>query len=310
MKLVTYDDTRSWRLGAWLPDGSVLDLADAADRSGQSCASTMQAFINSGEPAWDLARHLIERPLGASVRRGVRLLAPLPQPIRLRDCSLFLEHMEVALQKIADMALARGEQPTTRGLPPVYKQQVIYYNADNLHVHGPDDEIAWPSHSHWMDYELEWACVVGKTGHNIAPERARDHIFGLTLFNDWSARDLQLPFMTANLGPGEGKDFANSLGPCIATLDEFDDPYDCLMTATVNGQQWSSGSTSRMHHRFEDAIVQFSRGKTLYAGEVFGSGTVLGGCGFELDRRLADGDVVELSMDRIGTLRNRIRRQV
>jgi 2-keto-4-pentenoate hydratase/2-oxohepta-3-ene-1,7-dioic acid hydratase in catechol pathway len=312
MKWVTYADGAAGRLGALLRDGTVLDVAQAAALTGgRPVPAAMQAFIEAGEPAWDAARQAVARAPDEARRPGVALLAPLPRPIRLRDCSLFLEHMEVALEKIAAMARERGETPTTHGLPPVYRQQVIYYNADHVHVVGPEAEIAWPAHSDWMDYELEWACVVGRTGTDIRPERAREHIFGLTLFNDWSARDLQLPFMAANLGPGEGKDFANSLGPCIATLDEFEggDPYTGTLTATVNGERWSHGSTSRMHHRFEDAIVQFSRGKTLFAGEVFGSGTVLGGCGFELGRRLADGDVVELSHDVIGTLRNRIRRQ-
>jgi 2-keto-4-pentenoate hydratase/2-oxohepta-3-ene-1,7-dioic acid hydratase in catechol pathway len=191
-------------------------------------------------------------------------------------------------------------------LNPVFREQVIYYNADHVHVFGPDHDIGWPERSSWADYELEWACIVGKTGINISPARAREHIFGFTIFNDWSARDLQVPFMEANLGPGEGKDFANGIGPCIATLDEFDDPYSLLMTARVNGEQWSSGSTNSMYHRFEDAIAQFSRGKTLYAGEVIASGTVLGGCGFELGRRLQHGDVVELEVEGIGVLRNRV----
>ena len=157
-----------------------------------------------------------------------------------------------------------------------------------------------------MDYELEWACVIGPGGRDIPPGRARDHIFGYTIFNDWSARDVQIAVMSANLGPGEGKDFANGLGPCIATPDEFADPYALAMTAHVNGELWSQGSTGTMHHSFEDAIVQFSRERTLHAGEVLGSGTVLSGCGFELDRRLAEGDVVELAVEGIGTLRNRI----
>jgi 2-keto-4-pentenoate hydratase/2-oxohepta-3-ene-1,7-dioic acid hydratase in catechol pathway len=114
--------------------------------------------------------------------------------------------------------------------------------------------------------------------------------------------------MAANLGPGEGKDFEGGygLGPCIATPDEFPDPYKLTMTAHINGEQWSRGNTSTMHHRFEDAIVQFSRGKPIRAGEVIGSGTVLSGCGFELGKQLKPGDTVELQIEGIGTLRNRV----
>lgn len=307
MKLVTFRGTSgdhgADRLGALLAGGGVLDLAAAGRLVARPMAADMQALIEGGEALWDDARHLVEACPDEAVHERYRLLSPLPHPIRLRDCSLFLEHMEVALAKIAE---ERGDPSV--GLPPVFREQIIYYNADNLHVFGDGDDIAWPRHSAWMDYELEWACVVGRTGTNIRPEDAHRHIFGFTIFNDWSARDLQLPFMVANLGPGEGKDFANSLGPCIATPDEFDDLHDCPMAARVNGELWSQGSTATMHHSFEDAIVQFSRDKPLLAGEVFGSGTVLSGCGFELGRRLADGDVVALSVGPIGTLTNRVTR--
>ena len=159
-----------------------------------------------------------------------------------------------------------------------------------------------------MDYELEWACVIGVSGRDIPRDDAMEHVLGFTILNDWSARDVQLPLMETKLGPGEGKDFPGSwgLGPCIVTPDELGDPYDLVMTAKVNGEEWSRGSTSSMFHRFEDAIVQFSREKTLYAGEVIGSGTVLHGCGLELGRRLAIGDLVELEIEKIGILRNRI----
>ena len=306
MKLVTFDAGSGSRLGAIVGNDGVLDLEESGRLHGRSLPSAMQPFIEAGEKAWDDARWLIERSPSEAMRRNFRLRAPLPQPIRVRDCNLFLEHMEVSLKKIAKLARERGEVPVLDGLAPVYKQQCIYYNADHVHIYGPNDDIPWPAHSDWIDYELEWACVIGKTAIDIRSDQAREHIFGFTIFNDWSARDLQFPFMTAGLGPGEGKDFANSLGPCIATLDEFDDPYACSMTARVNGELWSSGSTSTMYHKFESAIAQFSKSKMLFAGEVLGSGTVLGGCGFELGRRLSRGDLVELSIDNIGTLRNRI----
>jgi 2-keto-4-pentenoate hydratase/2-oxohepta-3-ene-1,7-dioic acid hydratase in catechol pathway len=205
-----------------------------------------------------------------------------------------LEHMEIALGKIG------------RTLLDEFKRQPIYYNADHLHIFGTDVDVPWPTRSQWIDYELEWACVIGRTAANITPETARDHIFGFTIFNDWSARDLQIPFMECGLGPGAGKDFANGLGPCIATLDEFEDIYDLRMTARVNGEQWSDGTTGSMFHKWEDAIAELSVDRTLAAGEVIGSGTVLSGCGFEVDRRLAIGDMVELEIEGIGVLRNRV----
>jgi len=325
MRLVTFDAGAGPRLGALTDADRVLDLALAAsrDRAADPAFASMQSLIEAGERAWDGARRLIERAASQATHEvtSVRLLAPLPRPVRLRDCSLFLDHMEKALVRWArNLAEAEADpvsafealMSTDRFiLKPIFRKQVIYYNADHLAVSGPDDDIVWPSYSDWMDYELEWACVIGAGGADITPERARKHIFGYTIFNDWSARDVQLPVMEANLGPGEGKDFArsNGLGPCIITPDEVADPYALTMTARVNGEEWSRGSTATMHHSFEDAVVQFSREKPLHPGEVIGSGTVLSGCGFELGRKLAAGDLVELEIEAIGTLRNRIVRR-
>ena len=183
---------------------------------------TMQLLIELGEGGLAAARALVDAaPVGALLPMPP-LLAPWPRPIRFRDCSLFLEHMEVALVKIAQVqadntpdpakALAEFRANGKYSLHPEFRKQIIYYNADHLHIYGTGSDIVWPVQSRWADYELEWACVVGKTGRDIERSRAREHIFGFTIFNDWSARDIQIPFMEANLGPGEGKDFANSLG--------------------------------------------------------------------------------------------------
>ncbi len=295
MKLVTFDAGRGPRLGA-LTETGALDLAVAATRQKQTLPISMQAFIELGPKAWDLARELIKTHHRDDVfpSENIQLLAPIPHPVRFRDACLFLEHMEKALGKL------------DRPFDPEFKRQVIYYNADNVHVSGTGAEIVWPRDSSWIDYELEWACVVGTPGVDIALENASDHIFGFTILNDWSARDLQFPFMGCGLGPAAGKDFANSFGPCIVTPDEFDDPYSLQMSARINGEQWSNGTTSSMYWRFEDAISQLSKGRPLIAGEIFGSGTVLDGCGFELERQLSFGDVVELQVEGLGILKNRI----
>ena len=325
MRLVTFTAGADPRLGALLPDGVVLDLALAATRTGAdaSALGSMQGLIEGGERVWDGARALIDKPPVEALQAAatVQLLAPLPRPIRLRDCSLFLQHMEKALLKMASNLAEREPDPKAAyealiasgdyALKPIFKNQIVYYNSDLLAVSGPDAEIVWPPYSDWMDFELEWACVIGKTVRDATKANARDHIFGYTIFNDWSARDVQMPIMDAKLGPGEGKDFdlGNGLGPCIATADEFPNPYNLTMTAKVNGEEWSRGSTGTMHHSFDDAVVQFSRAKTLHAGEVIGSGTVLSGCGFELGRKLAANDVVELEIEGIGVLRNRVVRR-
>lgn len=293
MRLVTFHTGAEARLGAMTVAG-ILDLAAAGERVGRSLPASMQALIEAGEGAWDDARQVIGVCPDEAMAPHAMLLAPLPRPLRLRDACLFLEHIEASFK--------------TAGLPfsEEFKKQIIYYNADNLHVFGSDENVPWPSASTDRDYELEWACVIGRSGVDIARDAANAHIFGYTIFNDWSARDLQMPFMTSYLGPAGGKDFANSLGPCIVTADELPDPYALRMTARVNGELWSDGSTRTMYHSFEDAVSRLSKDRTIFAGEVIGSGTVLNGCGLEIGRQLAIGDVVELEIESIGVLRNRI----
>jgi len=293
MRLVTFQKQNKACLGAMVADG-ILDIEGASQSAGVKVPTAMQALIDAGPAAWDAVRELIEKCPAENVVAGASLLAPLPKPVRIRDCSLFLEHMELAMEKLG------------KTMHPEFKRQVIYYNADNVHIYGPDDDVPWPRASKWIDYELEWACVVGRAGANISVENARDHIFGYTVFNDWSARDLQFPFMDAGLGPAAGKDFANSLGPCIVTPDEFEDPYKLKMQARINGEVWSDGATDSMFHSFEDAVSQLSADRPLIPGEIMGSGTVLRGCGFELDRKLAIGDEIELEIEGIGILRNRV----
>ena len=160
-----------------------------------------------------------------------------------------------------------------------------------------------------MDYELEWAIVTQGAGADISREQARAHIFGYTIFNDVSARDIQAQDIRSQSGMGgRSKDFdtGNVLGPCLVTADEITDPYNLTMVARVNEEEWSRGNTSQMDHCFEDVLAYVSRSQTVYPGEVFGSGTVPTGCGLEHNRFLEDGDVVELDVEGIGVLRNRI----
>ncbi|MBP7335976.1 fumarylacetoacetate hydrolase family protein [Niveispirillum sp.] len=318
MKLVTFVRGEAQRLGALVED-RVLDLQAAAAGAAPAFAS-MLALIEAGPEAWDAARALIAKANVDAMHdlADARLLAPLPRPTRLRDCSLMLEHMDVVLMQMARRAAEEESDPDAAyerlmasgkyALNPTFKKQCVYYNADHTSVSGTEVDIVWPSYSDYIDFELEWACVIGRPARDATRERAAEHIFGYTILNDWSARDVQMPLMYTMNGPGEGKDFPGSwgIGPCIVTPDEIGDPYDLTMTATINGVQWTRGTTGSMYHRFEDAIAQFSREKTILPGEVLGSGTVLGGCGFELGRKLSPGDLVELEVQNIGVLRNRV----
>ncbi|KQX19241.1 MULTISPECIES: fumarylacetoacetate hydrolase family protein [unclassified Sphingomonas] len=312
MRLVTYERGGTESIGALLDGDSVVDLAAATDEA-PAYFGSMQALIEAGEPALRHARAIVEAAPETAVLGlcDVALLAPLPRPVKMRDCQLFLEH----LQAVGEMMLrqkAGADGPGVEGsyhLAPIVSERIIYYNCDTTAVCGTGQEAIWPGETDWMDFELEWACVVGKDGRNISPAQAREHIFGYTIFNDLSARDVQLAVMAGQIGPGAGKDFDNSnpIGPCIVTADAVPDPYALTMTASVNGERWSQGSTGSMHHRFEDAIVMLSRDRQLHAGEIIASGTVLSGCGFELQRRLSPGDVVELHVEAIGSLVTTVR---
>ncbi|BCK72229.1 fumarylacetoacetase [Streptomyces libani subsp. rufus] len=321
MRLMTFQDSGGDRLGA-LVDGDtvVVDLAAAAGPNRPAFAS-MQALIDAGERGLAEARKLVadhpehtRRPAGSVTWRS-----PLPRPVRLRDCGLFIEHLAPTGKSMAKRQAASADDPEAElarllasgryDVPKLVTERVLYYGADHLSVSGPDEVINCPSYSAHLDYELEWAAVVGRTGRDITPDDAHSYIFGYTIFNDWTARDTQALIAQAGFGVGgDSKDFDGSttLGPCIVTADEIADPYALEMSAWVNGVERSRGTTRRMHHSFESAVVQLSTGKTVYAGEVLGSGTVRSGTSFENGWQLADGDVVELEVEGIGVLRNRV----
>ncbi|MBT0961181.1 fumarylacetoacetate hydrolase family protein [Denitromonas iodatirespirans] len=278
----------------------------------------MQALIDSGNAGLALARELertIEMQAECTVPLAtVRLAAPLPCPPQMRDFSTFETHMRQAAVGMARLRGARQgstqalPQPSDIVLPEAFTRQPLYYKTNRFSVVGHQHEVVWPSYSERFDYELEFGIVLGRGGRDIPRERAAEHIFGYTIFNDFSARDAQEFEMTAPFGPTKGKDFdtGNVLGPWIVTADELPNPYALRMTARINGEIWSDGNSRDMIHRFEDMIAHVSRDETLYPGEFFGSGTSGGGCGLELDRWLQPGDVVELEVEGIGVLRNRV----
>ena len=231
-------------------------------------------------------------PEEARITEPARLLAPI-DPIAYRDFMAFEQHFVTAARKL------RGREPA----PVLYELPVSYFG--NAHaVLGPEDEIPWPHYSEHMDYELELGIVIGVSGRNIEPEDASAHILGLTVFNDFSARDIQMKEMAGGLGPSKGKHFASAVGPRIVTLDSL--PDSLRMTARINGELWSDGSTATLMWSIGELIAWASASEPLIAGTLLGTGTVGGGCGAELGRKLDPGDVVELEIEGIGVLRNRL----
>ncbi|TLY29968.1 MAG: fumarylacetoacetate hydrolase family protein [Ignavibacteria bacterium] len=224
----------------------------------------------------------------------VRLMAPLPRPASMRDFYSFEEHVKKGFEK-------RGEP-----MPAEWYEMPVYYKGNHQSIIGPDEDVHWPSFTQQFDYELELAIIIGKAGRNIPEARAREHIAGFTIMNDFSARDMQKKEMKVRLGPAKGKDFATAIGPVLVTPDEIGDPYTLKMTARINGEVWSEGNSRAMYHSFEKMIAFVSMDETIEPGDLFGSGTVGKGCGLELDRWLKPGDIVELEIEGIGILKNRV----
>ena len=272
MKLVTYESASGPRVGA-LEDGGVVDLGFDGD---------MVGFIEAGAPEGP------RREVGEA-----RLLAPL-RPRSLRDFLAFEGHLKGALSRLG------------RDIPEEWYEVPAYYKGMPDTVIGPEDEIPWPSWTEHLDHELELAAVVGPRCRDVATGEAAGVIFGYTIWNDMSARDVQTRELPIGMGPAKAKDWdgSNVLGPCLVTADELD-AGDLGMSVRVNGETWGRDTSASMHHTFADMIAYASRDQTLYPGEVFGSGTAAGGSGLELDRRLNPGDVVELEIEGIGTLGNR-----
>ena len=313
MKLVTFEaGNDSRKLGALTEDlQRVTDLQAVhlrAHGAGHPSLASMQRLIDGGSEGLAAAAGCVAdaTPAEKQPLDRVRLLAPLPLPPQIRDCLCFEDHLINAMEA-GTRRTGRPPSQQQVDMLETMRRQPIWYKANRFAVVGPDHEVRWPAYSKLMDYELEMGMVLGRTGVNISREDAGDYIFGYTIFNDLSARDAQVREMSGGLGPAKGKDFdgANVFGPCIATADEFD-PNNANMSVRVNGELRSEGNSSSMLYRFEDLIAFISRDETLHAGEIIGSGTVGGGCGLELGSFLESGDVVELVIEGIGVLRNRI----
>lgn len=274
--------------------GTRLDL-----ETGMFLSSTA-TLIEQGPEIWqevaDVARAASSLPDLQVIegRSGVRWLNPLDRLASLRDFLAFEDHVK------------RGAARRNGEVPEYWYEAPIYYKGNHRALLGPDDVCAWPSYTNRLDFELELALIVGRRGRNVQASEASSHIFGFTIFNDFSARDIQAKEMSAWLGPGKGKDFGNSLGPCIVTCNEVGSEPDLAMICRVNGEEWGRARSSDAKWRWSDMLAHVSADEDIFPGDVYGSGTPGGCCGLDLGRELEPGDVVELEIEKIGVLRNSV----
>lgn len=329
MKLVSFQNasaqtTGEVSIGCWIGTSSapansqILSFALGFDwLKSQTSGRDMLQFIQQGDPAVQAARSLLQAHQEGRLpstcllpASSVRLLSPVPRPPSMRDGYAFRQHVETARRN--------------RGLPmiPEFDLFPTFYFTNHLAVTGPGEVAVQKQAQDKLDFELEVAVVIGKSGKNIPASKADEYIFGYTIMNDWSARTLQMEEMKLNLGPAKGKDFATSLGPWLVTPDELS-KYKALgphgaqhrlsMKAFVNQKQVSSGSLDQMNWTFAQIIERVSYGVTLHPGEVIGSGTVGTGCFLELNgskitdnQWLKPGDQVVLEVEGLGRLENKI----
>lgn len=328
MKYLTFanpDDIRNPCLGV-LIDETVVDLTElrtwaqgARAIPTENLPESLIALIFAGPSTWNYVHKLVStlkdedplrlkgaqrKPVGHALNQVV-LYPPLPNPESLRDFFAFETHAK-------NVYAIRGKE-----VPQEWYQFPVFYFSNPHAIFGPGSAIPYPPQSQALDYELEVACVIGKTGIDIPIEEAVDHIFGFTIFNDWSARDIQRKEMRVGLGPAKSKDFASSLGPWIITPDELQDHatdrpgvYDLAMIARINGEERTHGNWKDIHYSFAEMIARASQGVYLLPGEVIGSGTVGYGSLLEITQGegpwLKPGDIVELEIDKLGVLSNQV----
>jgi 2-keto-4-pentenoate hydratase/2-oxohepta-3-ene-1,7-dioic acid hydratase in catechol pathway len=305
------------RLVRWRIDGRDHDGALVGDRLVDlpEATTTLDVIRGGLDRALELGDRLVVPDDAPPVDR-VQLLAPLVPP-SVRDFVAFEEHVEGITRSVDD---AVGVNPQW------YEAPTFYFT--NPHSMIGSGELVRPPTTERLDFELEVGAVIGgvpgSDGRTLAPEDAQRHLFGFTIFNDWSARDVQAREMQVRLGPCKGKDFGTTLGPWITTVDEVQDRFDAdgfldlEMTVSVNGAEIGRDTLADMGWPFRDLVAYASRNAQVLPGDVLGSGTAGSGCLGELWGRagglvpppLRAGDEVTMTVERLGSVTNRVGRAI
>ncbi len=285
MKLVTYEADGGARIGA-LAEGGVVDLG--------TVAPDMLSLIDRGEAGLAQARAVVEAANDVLPIENVRLLAPIPRPRKNIVC-LGMNYAAHAY-----------ESCRAKGLPEKLPEHPVFFTKSPTTVIGPGAEIPHDAAvTAKLDWEVELGFVLGRTGKNIRQEDALGYIFGYTVINDISARDLQSRHQ--QFFKGKSLDGTCPMGPCIVTADELPDGGDLALTLRLNGQTMQDSRTRDLVFDIPTIIAELSRGQTVEAGDVVSTGTPSGvGMGLEPQVWLKPGDVLEAEIERIGVLRNTV----
>jgi len=324
LKLVSFLNSKSKERVGIFDKNRVYDLKKSGELFGVKFPSKMKKLLNEWDEhfttMYKLASDIEENGLETGINVSeVTLLSPVPHPTSCRDGYAFRQHVEAARRN-------RGVE-----MIPEFDQYPIFYFTNHNAVFGPGDILVEDDHLKSLDFELEAAIVISKSGKNILAEKADEYIAGYMVMNDFSARVLQMEEMKLNLGPAKGKDFATSFGPYLVTSDELEDyvissssgdRYNLEMKAIHNGKVVSQGNMKEMNWTFAELIERASYGVELFPGDIIGSGTVGTGCYLELNGTraleatakgesftpvwLKNGDTIELEIAGLGKLINKI----
>lgn len=332
MKLLSYLNEKDEVRFACYFQEKIIDIKNSGKVFGYSLCSDIMSYLNCESTKNDVHKFYDEILNTENAEEKVdfitpkKILAPVPKPTSCRDGYAFQQHVEAARRN-------RGVE-----MIPEFYQYPIFYFTNHQAIFGEGEIIVEADHLLKLDFELEWAVVIGKKGKNIKSSEADNYIAGFTIMNDWSARTLQMEEMLLNLGPAKGKDFATTIGPYLLTPDELEDRvvinetvndnkiigkmYDLQMKAFHNGKQVSLGNTKDMTFSFAEIIERVSYGAEIHPGDIIGSGTVGTGCYLELNGTWAReakikgeeftpiwvnaGDNFDLEIDKLGKLSNTI----
>jgi 2-keto-4-pentenoate hydratase/2-oxohepta-3-ene-1,7-dioic acid hydratase in catechol pathway len=284
MRLVTYRDERGARVGALRGD-DVIPLDDFAD---------MLALIDGGADALARAQAAVERGVNARPLGQVRLLAPIPRPRQNVVC-LGMNYVAHAI-----------ESDRAKGREPKLPEHPVFFTKAVTSVCAPDDDVPLdPRVTSQLDYEVELAYIVGRTAKNIAREDALSYVFGYTIINDVSAREVQTQHQ--QFFKGKSLDRSCPMGPWIVTADEILDPTVLGLRLRLNGETRQDSTVGDLIFDIPTTLAVLSLGQTVEPGTIVSTGTPSGvGMGRTPPEYMKPGDVMEAEVDQIGVLRNRV----